>query len=150
MCKSSPKHFSGSRFVLCGTLPLPGGCLPPYHLTGVMASCMQQITLCYVGLLRACFDVPQGVRCHAWLYVPALESDDINPPPVVIVAHGIGAQKVKTRFAVFALGKGGCLDSTFIQLVLRLLLVLLEVVCTAAVCSIEVSHHTRVACEREF
>lgn len=43
----------------------------------------------------------QGVRCHAWLYVPALKSDKSGgergpgtiPPPVVIMAHGIGGQK---------------------------------------------------------
>ncbi|CAN0024830.1 unnamed protein product, partial [Laminaria digitata] len=44
----------------------------------------------------------QGVRCHAWLYVPTLKSDDksggehsreAKPPPVVIMAHGIGGQK---------------------------------------------------------
>ncbi|CAN0356338.1 unnamed protein product, partial [Hapterophycus canaliculatus] len=44
----------------------------------------------------------QGVRCHAWLFVPTAASQkeihDENAsagrlPPVVIMAHGMGSQK---------------------------------------------------------
>lgn len=38
----------------------------------------------------------QGVRCHAWLYLPVKsDGDDIsNPPPIVVMGHGLGGQKV--------------------------------------------------------
>lgn len=51
-----------------------------------------------------CFGVFQGVRCHAWLYIPTLKTDtksgdehsaEAKPPAVVIMAHGIGGQKVR-------------------------------------------------------
>lgn len=42
----------------------------------------------------------QGVRCHSWLYMPVLKSDDergsdADLPPIVVMAHGMGAQKVR-------------------------------------------------------
>lgn len=37
----------------------------------------------------------KGVRCHAWLYLPRIASGDghAKPPPLVIMAHGMGSQK---------------------------------------------------------
>src|SRR5918998_5244415 len=31
-------------------------------------------------------------RCHAWLYLPA-PTADTGPPPVIVMAHGLGAVK---------------------------------------------------------
>lgn len=42
----------------------------------------------------------KGVRCHAWLYVPTPkgggggEGSAEKRPPVVLMAHGMGSQKV--------------------------------------------------------
>jgi dipeptidyl aminopeptidase/acylaminoacyl peptidase len=38
-------------------------------------------------------------RCHAWLYLPA--TDDETPPPVIVMAHGLGAVKA-LRLDAFA------------------------------------------------
>ena len=38
-------------------------------------------------------------RCHAWLYLP--EAADAGPPPVIVMAHGLGAIKV-LRLSAFA------------------------------------------------
>jgi poly(3-hydroxybutyrate) depolymerase len=32
----------------------------------------------------------QGVACHAWLYQPKHTTE---PPPMIVMAHGLGAQK---------------------------------------------------------
>ncbi|MGH2922407.1 MAG: alpha/beta hydrolase [Solirubrobacterales bacterium] len=39
-------------------------------------------------------------RCHAWLYLPA-PTADAGPPPVIVMAHGLGAIK-QLRLAAFA------------------------------------------------
>jgi dienelactone hydrolase len=38
-------------------------------------------------------------RCHAWLYLP--QAADAGPPPVIVMAHGLGAIKV-LRLSAFA------------------------------------------------
>lgn len=38
-------------------------------------------------------------RCHAWLYLP--EAVAVNPPPVIVMAHGLGAIKA-LRLSAFA------------------------------------------------
>lgn len=40
-------------------------------------------------------------RCHAWLYLPAATSSEAAPPPVIVMAHGLGAVKT-LRLAAFA------------------------------------------------
>ncbi|HWD65788.1 MAG TPA: alpha/beta fold hydrolase [Solirubrobacteraceae bacterium] len=40
-------------------------------------------------------------RCHAWLYLPLAPSPDAPPPPVIVMAHGLGAVKT-LRLAAFA------------------------------------------------
>lgn len=39
-------------------------------------------------------------RCHAWLYLP-LPSQEGSPPPIIVMAHGLGAVKA-LRLAAFA------------------------------------------------
>jgi hypothetical protein len=44
---------------------------------------------------------PSGAdHCHAWLYLP-LPTADTGPPPVIVMAHGLGAVK-QLRLAAFA------------------------------------------------
>src|ERR687893_1088712 len=44
---------------------------------------------------------PSGAdRCHAWLYLPP-PTADAAPPPVIVMAHGLGAVK-RLRLAAFA------------------------------------------------
>jgi hypothetical protein len=40
-------------------------------------------------------------RCHAWLYLPAAFSHEADLPPVMVMAHGLGAVKT-LRLAAFA------------------------------------------------
>jgi dienelactone hydrolase len=40
-------------------------------------------------------------RCHAWLYLPEAPSADDGPPPVIVMAHGLGAIKA-LRLGAFA------------------------------------------------
>ncbi len=45
--------------------------------------------------------VSGDVRCHAWLYLPARVPSAAVPPPVIVMAHGLGAVKV-LRLSAFA------------------------------------------------
>lgn len=40
-------------------------------------------------------------RCHAWLYLPAASLPEAAPPPVIVMAHGLGAVKT-LRLPAFA------------------------------------------------
>jgi hypothetical protein len=40
-------------------------------------------------------------RCHAWLFLPPPSSPQVAPPPVIVMAHGLGAVKT-LRLAAFA------------------------------------------------
>lgn len=80
-------------------------CRVSHNAATIVARSRHRGSRCHTSLFRllnACC-APKGVRCHAWLYLPTAKDNGgdgegdgtaLKLPPVVLMGHGMGAQKV--------------------------------------------------------
>lgn len=78
-----PSHPDASLLTSCGVIAVTRPTYP--------------YPMLFVLFTRVDVPGPQGVKCHAWLYVPTQKGEGAEAgrlPPIVLMAHGMGGQKV--------------------------------------------------------